>query len=218
MWCLWYSSLLLCGGVHSVHAVEAISGSTLTLSIPDEPPEMCSLWCLYVCGSGTTCRHSCTMILYLHITLGSQVVALAWREGTRAFVHRLSRGFGSSGRRPHCVSSLVTSGSVISALPQSSLPIRTPQAPLLQEPSTAVVQVCCGTVISSHPSHHSLSLYSLSLSLSLSLPSTTQSQNLSQTTIISFYADSFIQVRQDKQCAHSSSPSHTHVNTVHTNG
>ncbi len=39
------------------------------------------------------------------------------------------------------------------------------QVPLLRETSIAVVQVCCGTVISSCPSRHSLSFYSLSLSL-----------------------------------------------------
>ncbi len=61
--------------------------------------------------------------------------------GNGAFVRRLSRGFDTSSRRPHHVSSLVTSGSVISGLHQSSLPLRTPQIPLLQEPSTGVVQL-----------------------------------------------------------------------------
>ncbi len=53
----------------------------------------------------------------------STVHCIAWREGMRAFVHRLFRGFGSSVRVDDrtAPSSLVTSGSVISGLPQSSL-------------------------------------------------------------------------------------------------
>ncbi len=67
-------------------------------------------------------------------------------------------------------------------------------------------------------------LFTLSLSDSLSartlrpclseVPSATRDQNLNQMTITSVYIDSFntfIQARQDKQCAHSSSPLHSHT-------
>ena len=68
----------------------------------------------------------------------------------------------------HTASPLVTSGSMISWWPQWSLPIRSPQVPLLRGPSTVVVQVCCRTVILSRPSRHNLPLYSLSLWLPVS--------------------------------------------------
>ena len=66
------------------------------------------------------------------------------RKPRRSFVG-LSREFVA--RQSCLVSALITSGSILSGLPQSSMPTRTPQFSLLRKPSTAVVQVCCGTVI-----------------------------------------------------------------------
>ncbi len=45
------------------------------------------------------------------------------------------------------VLALVTTGSVLSGLPQSRLPTCNPQCYLLLEPSTVVFWVCCGTVV-----------------------------------------------------------------------
>ncbi len=94
-------------------------------------------------------------------------VGVAGGEGsfTRCLVClSVSRGFGSSGRWPHrvCLVPFVTSGSGDFELPQLSLPRHTLQSPLPQEPSTAVVQVFCETVI------HLVCVLSVSLALSLS--------------------------------------------------
>ncbi len=95
---------------HQVVA-EAISGSTLKVSIPDDH-QKCAL-----CGVRSLWHW------YFTSTTRPQVIASVWQGRCLiSLVHWLSRGFGSSGRRPHSVSSLVTSGSGISGLPQSSLP------------------------------------------------------------------------------------------------
>ena len=65
---MWHSSLLLHGGVHSVHIAEAMSGPILLQSIPDELPETRSVSSL------------------------SQTVAFAHREGEGAFVRWLVQG------------------------------------------------------------------------------------------------------------------------------
>ncbi len=100
----------------------------------------------------------------LLITLSPQVVAFAWGKGTgRSSVGCL---VGLAGRVDD------RTASPLSSLPNPlsldclnrAWPICTPQVPLLRKPSTAAVQVCCGTVILSCPSRHSLSLYSLPLS------------------------------------------------------
>ncbi len=69
-------------------------------------------------------------------------------ERARAVPHLarwLSRGFGLSVRRPHCVSSLVTSGSGLPRLPQSSLPnshlAESPTARALYSGGSGVPQV-----------------------------------------------------------------------------
>ncbi len=54
---------------------------------------------------------------------------------------------GLVAHRSPLVSALVTSGSVLSGLPQSSMPTCIPQFSLLLEPSTVVFRVCCRTVI-----------------------------------------------------------------------
>ncbi len=146
--------------------------------------------------------------------------------GAWAFIRQLSRGFGSSGRRPQCISSLVTSRSGVSGLPQSSLltlhPAQSPTARAFYSSGSGLLQV-------SDLSRLSRLRLSLSLSLSVSLtpfqqgppsltkqvPSATRRQNLSPPIIISVCLDSFIQVIQDEQCAHSSSPSHVHTFMVH---
>ncbi len=124
-----YPSLLLCEGVHSVHFAEAMSGPILLQSIPDEPPET-----LVSCGvlvSKCTDHH------------------IMCRKG--------AGGIGSSvclrslvARRSLLIFALVASGSMLSGLPQSSMPTCIPQFSLLLEPSTAVFRVCCGTVIHYH--------------------------------------------------------------------
>ncbi len=81
------------------------------------------------------------------------------------------------------------------------MPIRTPQVPLLREPSTAVVQVCCGTVIWLRPSRLIL-VYLVTLRLpSIKTPrlyiskplSAARGQNLTRTAIIFVCVDAFIQ-------------------------
>ncbi len=152
-------------------------------------------------------------------TLSPEAVAFAWREGTRVS----SIGcLGGLARRPHHVSSPVTSGSIISGLPQSSMPIRTSQVPLLQEPSTAVVQVCCGTVISSRPSHLSISRHSPTpsietLHLYINEPlSAARDHNSIRTAIIFVCVDSFIQALAAKHGVFNLLPSHAHTLTIYT--
>ncbi len=58
--------------------------------------------------------------LVSHFCSTSRCVCMAGRAWV--FVCWLSRGFGSSGRRPHRISSLNTSGSGVSGLPQLNLP------------------------------------------------------------------------------------------------
>ena len=101
----------------------------------------------------------------------------------------------------HLVSTLVTSGSVLPELPQSSIPIRTPQFSLLQEPSTVVVQVCCRTVIWVALVTSSVYLVTLQLpSIETPRPyisephSAVRGHNSTQTAIIFVCVDSFIQV------------------------
>ncbi len=89
---------------------------------------------------------------------GRRVCVAGGNQGVRSSVC-----LGGLAHRSHLVSTLVTSESVISGLPRSSMPVCTLQFPLLQrlqESSTAVAQVCCGTVIWSCPSRLSLSRYS----------------------------------------------------------
>ncbi len=59
----------------------------------------------------------------------------------------LVRCLGGLARRVDATFPLVTSGSGDSGLPQSRVPIRTPQNPLLQEPSTAADKVPCESMI-----------------------------------------------------------------------
>ena len=68
-------------------------------------------------------------------------------------------------------------GPLFLGLPQSSLPVGTPQLSLLQEPSTAVIRVHCGTGISqSSRSSVVLSILSLCLSAPLSRNPTSPTQ------------------------------------------
>ncbi len=66
------------------------------------------------CGACGLLRYSMLLVLISSVL---QVVAFAW-----AFVSQFSRGVVSSGRRTHRVSSLITSASSVSGLPQQSLP------------------------------------------------------------------------------------------------
>ena len=153
------------------------------------------------------------------------VITSAHREGTGAFV-RLSRGFVT--RRLHIVSALVTSRSVLSGLPQSSMPIRTLQFSLLQESSTAVVQVCCGTVIwGLHVGHvlvhlfFTLRLPSIeTLHLYISKPlSAIWGLNSTPTAIIVICVDSYIQALTAKHEMLTLIPitrSHAHTLTIYT--
>ncbi len=109
---------------------------------------------------------------------------------------------GCVARRSLLVSALVTSGSVLSGLPQSSMPTCMPQFSLLLEPSTAVVRVCCGTVIRGRLVGHVLwSVSSLSdspqqrprVSVSASPFSAARRHNPTRTAIIFVCVDSFIQ-------------------------
>ena len=93
------------------------------------------------------------------------------------------------------------SWSVISGLPQSSLLTCIPQFPLLREPSTAVVQVCCGTVICSRLVAHVL-VYLLTHRLpSIETPHlhisepllAAQGHNSTRTAVIFVCVNSFIQ-------------------------
>ncbi len=159
-----------------------------------------------------------------HSTLSPEAVAFAWREGMRVS----SVGcLGGLARRPHHVSSLVISGSVISGLPQSSMPIRTSQVPLLQEPSTAVVQVCCGTVISSRPSHLIIvylvtprfpSIETLHLYISEPL-SAARDHYSTRTTIIFVCVDSSIQALAAKHAVFNLLPvTCPHAHNMHITG
>ncbi len=121
-------------------------------------------------------------------------------HGLRGVLRRsrsLSRGFDSPGQRPHRISSchFWICGSL--DLPQSSLPLRTPQSPLLLESSTAVSQVLCKSVIRL--------FFSVGLSLSSfpqqgpCAPASAGSIGRSrpcpnQTMTIAIFVDSFIQV------------------------
>ncbi len=88
---------LLHGGVHSVHAAEANSGSTLLLSIPDKPPETrlsCPQKRAFSCGA----------------TLAVLLIVFAWQEGRGrcldAFVHCLG---GLARRVDNCTTSPLSS-------------------------------------------------------------------------------------------------------------
>ncbi len=86
---------------------------------------------------------------------------ILWRPSIRLSVHkpshlRVGRGrgirpsvclVGLMARRSLSISALVAFGSVLSGLPQSSIPTCKPQFSLLLEPSTAVFRVCCRTAI-----------------------------------------------------------------------
>ncbi len=61
-------------------------------------------------------------LLVFTSTLGPTSWCVCVSGGVWVFVRRLSRGFGSSNWRPHCVFSLIISGSGVPGLPQSSLP------------------------------------------------------------------------------------------------
>ncbi len=104
----------------------------------------------------------------------------------------LSRGFGSSSRRLHRVSSLVTSGSGVSRLPRLSLPnahpAESPTARAFYSGGSGLLRVSD----SSRPSRLSLSLTNFPQqgpSLPQQVPSATRSHNPSQTTIISVCVD-----------------------------
>ena len=76
-------------------------------------------------------------------------LALCLRGGGRAGSCHARSLFSGLARRvdDRTMFPLMTSRSGDSGLPQSNLPVRTPQSPLLQEPSTAMGQVLCESVI-----------------------------------------------------------------------
>ena len=135
----WYPSLLLRGGVYSVHVVEAMSGPILLQSIPGEPPETRSFCGISLC------------VVFVCVTLSSllpspHIVAFAHRERGRASVC-LSRGLivgMSFALRPHSCHFWIRSFWTASVEPAD----KHPTVFLTLEPSTAVFRVCCGTVIS----------------------------------------------------------------------
>ena len=113
-----------------------------------------------------SCRERFTsQILWrgVRVVSSSGCACVVTSGGCRASVW-LSRGF----RRLVALLPSLPPGPLYSGLPQSSLPVGTPQLSLLQELSTAVIRVHCGAAIS----QSSLSCSSVAISniLSLSLP------------------------------------------------
>ena len=133
----------------------------------------------------------------------------------------LSRGFVAC--RSLLVSALFASGSVLSGLPQSSMPTCVPQFSLLLEPSTAVVRVCCGTVIRGRlDGRWSVSSLSDSpqqrprISVSASPFSAARGHNSTRTAIIFVCVDSFIQALSTKHMILTPSPvTRSHAHELH---
>ncbi len=167
----------------------------------------------------------CCLRPHLHPSTGCRVCASRGGWGIRSSV---CLGWLVARRSP-LVSALIAAGSVLSGLPQSSMPMCILQFSIVLEPSTVVFRVCCGTAIHGRLVGHAYrSIYSLTgspqqrphLSISEGPFWAARSHNSTRTVIIFICVDSFIQALTAKHRMLIPSPviySHAHC-TTHSSG
>ncbi len=204
--------LLLNCGVHVSALVKSFEGAlrinSNTVNPGRAPRNASHLWCRWYPSILQVHAPS-------HLSIGMEVGALVHR-----FAYR-----GLAARRSFLVPTLVGSGSVLSGLPQSSMPTCTLQFFLLLEPFTAVFCICCGTVIRGCLVGHvywSICLSSGSpqhrphVSISVGPFWAAWNHNPTRTAFIFVWVDSFIQVLTAKHRMLNPSPVTRSHHTPHS--